>query len=112
MQEKFSGTGGRTEAAVRRMGVTSGRGFAVFTVILAVRSPSASTMIGIIVVSRMRMDGNIIIVVISITPTSTKLEKDNLSLSTYLEQTQLEAETPSTLVQGTVIVDGRDLMSK
>ena len=62
------------------MGVPSGRGFTVFTVILAVRSPSASAIIGIIVISRMRMDGNIIIVIISITKKSTRLEKENWSL--------------------------------
>ena len=80
MQEKVRGTDGRTAAAVKKMGVPSGRGFTVFTVILAVRSPSASAIIGIIVISRMRMDGNIIIVIISITQKSTRLEKENWSL--------------------------------
>ena len=80
LQEKVRGTDGRTAAAVKTMGVPSGKGFAVFTVILAVRSPSASAIIGIIVISRMRMDGNIIIVIISITQKSTRLEKENWSL--------------------------------
>ena len=53
MQEKVRGTDGRTAAAVKKVGVLSGRGFTEFTVILAVRSPSASAIIGIIMISRM-----------------------------------------------------------
>ena len=79
-QEKVRGTDGRTETAVKKMGVPSGRGFTVFTVILAERSPSARAVIGIVVISRMRIDGNIIIVIISITQKSTRLEKENWAL--------------------------------
>ena len=106
MQEKVHGTDGSTAAVVKKMGVLSGRGFTVFTVILTVRSPSASAIIGIIMISSMRMDGNNIIVIISINQKLARLEKEKKSEFTTSECIHLECVAISDSAQMTVDVVG------